>query len=273
MRLDWLLLTGLQSGRARLHRRDGSEPRIAGVLSVKNYSDACSAFDSLHALSDVTIVLDDNSDTPFPYRDRCDEYLTLSSSGGWNDGANKTLLMQRAFVHRCDWLVCIDDDVVFSHGFQTKADVLSLIEDLGRRRAEIGIFPLRDLWESTRQFRVDGIWGRKTFNVVRRNWFFYRSITLRDPSRRLHTPLFPGNMRPRRRIVDRHTAYHTGCMTRETRLRRVEKYRVEDPENTFQKDYEYMLIDDGIRLEPVPAADLPILDRKIRLGGEESHGR
>lgn len=270
MRPDWLLLSGLQSSRALLRRRNTSRPRVAGVLSVKNYSDACSAFESLRALSDVTIVLDDNSDAPFPYRDRCDEYLTLSNPGPWNDVANKTLLMHRAFVHGCDWLVCIDDDVVFSHTFQTKADVLSLIEDLQRRRVEICLFPLRDLWESTREFRADGVWARKTFSALRRNWLFYRSISLRDPSRRLHSPLFPKNMRPHRLIVDRHTAYHTGCMSREARLARVEKYRVEDPDNSFQSDYAYMLSDDGIRVEAVPDEDVRILDEKLGLATHES---
>jgi hypothetical protein len=265
MRPDWLLLSGLQSARALFHRRAGP-PRVAGVLAVKNYSDACSAFESLRALADITIVLDDHSDEPFPYRDRCDEYLTLANRESWNDVANKTLLMYRAFVHGCDWLVSIDDDVVYSHAFQTKADVLSLIDELERRRVEICLFPLRDLWESAGEFRTDGIWGRKTFGVLRRNWFFYRSISLRDPGRRLHSPLFPRNMRPRRAIVDRHTAYHTGCMTREARAGRVEKYQVEDPGNAFQRDYAYMLSEAGLRLEAVPQEDMPIIDRKVRLG-------
>ena len=72
-------------------------------------------------------------------------------------------------------------------------------------------------------------------------------------------------MRPRRVIVDRHMAYHTGCLTRESRIRRVEKYRREDPGNEFQRDYEYMLDDDGLSLGAVPVEDLPILDRKIQL--------
>jgi hypothetical protein len=244
---------------------------VAGVLSVKNYSDACSAFGSLRALSDMTIVLDDNSGTPFPYRDECDEYLTLSNGLLWNDVANKTLLMYRAFVHGCEWLVTMDDDIVFSHGFQTKDDVRSLIEEVQRRRVEICLFPLRELWESTRQVRTDSAWGRKAFNVLRRNWFFYRNISLRDASRRLHSPLFPKNMRPRRLVVDRHTAYHTGCISASARAARVEKYRVEDPDNSFQRDYEYMLSEDGIRLGPVPAEDLRILDEKVRLPAYESN--
>ena len=266
MRPDWLVLTGLQAVQARVRRRRVSGPRIAGILSVKDYSDACSAFDSLQALSDVTIVLDDNSSTPFPYRDRCDEYLTLSTRSLWNDVANKTLLMQRAFVHGCDWLVCMDDDIVFSHGFQTKADALLLIEEMQGRRADVAIFPLRDLWESPDAFRADGIWARKTFNVVRRNWLSYRSITMRDPGRRLHGTLFPVNMRPRKLMIDRHTAYHTGCLTREARVRRVARYRVEDPENAFQADYSYMLSDDGLRVEQVPSDDLAVLARKIPTG-------
>ena len=265
MRPDWLLLTGLQSCRARVRRRDRSQPRIAGVMQVKNYRDSCSVFESLRALADFTIVLDDNSTAPFKYRDRCDEYLTLANTGPWNAVANRMLLSQRAFVHGCRWIVEMDDDIVFSNGFQTRADVLSLIEEAERRRADVLLFRLRDLWESTHQFRADGIWARKTFNVLVRNWFYYRSITLRDPARRLHSPFFPANMHPRRVVVEHHVAYHTGCLTREARLRRVEKYRHEDPDNAFQRDYEYMLSDDGLRVAPVPEEDVPILERKIRL--------
>lgn len=265
MRPDWLLLTGLNSGRARLRGGDDSQARVAGVMQVKNYSDSCSVFESLSELSDFTIVLDDNSTTPFPYRDRCDEYLTLTNGGPWNAVANRMLLLQRAFVHGCRWLVEMDDDIVFSNGFQTNADVLALIEEAERRKADVCLFRLRDLWESKHEFRTDGIWARKTFNVLVRNWLYYRSISLRDPARRLHSPFFPANMRPRRAIVDRHIAYHTGCLTRESRIRRVDKYRREDPGNEFQRDYEYMLNDDGLQLGAVPVEDLPILDRKIRL--------
>ena len=180
MRPDWLLLTGLNSGRARLRGGDDSQARVAGVMQVKNYSDSCSVFESLTELSDFTIVLDDNSTTPFPYRDRCDEYLTLANGGPWNAVANRMLLMQRAFVHGCRWLVEMDDDIVFSNGFQTKADVLALIEEAERRKADVCLFRLRDLWESKHEFRTDGIWARKTFNVLVRNWLYYRSISLRE---------------------------------------------------------------------------------------------
>jgi hypothetical protein len=265
VRLDWLVLSGLDAGRHLVRRRSGTPPRIAGVLPVRDYSDACSVFESLQALSDVTIVLDDNSDARFPYRDRCDEYVALENGGPWDDVANRTTLMHRAFVHGCDWVVCMDDDVVFSHGFQTKDDVLALVETMDRRRADIALFPLRDLWESTRVFRADGIWSRKTFNVLRRNWLFFRSISLREPGRRLHTPLFPRNMRPRRIVAGEHTAYHTGCLTRAARVERVRRYGLEDPGGVFQRDYGYMLDDEGIRLEPVPREDVPLLERKIRL--------
>jgi hypothetical protein len=125
-------------------RQRRAEPRIAGVLSTKNYTEAGSTFASLKALSDVTIVLDDNSESSFPHRDECDEYLTLRNSAPWNDVGNRTLLLYRAFVHGCDWVVCMDDDVIFSHGFQTKNDVLALITDMRRRRQEICYWMLCD---------------------------------------------------------------------------------------------------------------------------------
>jgi hypothetical protein len=268
MRPDWQLLSAIRSWQAS----HPSSLKIAGLLCVKNYSDACSAFESLRRLTDLTIVLDDNSDTPFPYRDECDEYIALSNDSPWNQVANQTLLMYRAFVKGCEWVISMDDDIVFSHGFQTSADVRSLVEELRRKRVEICLFPLRDLWESPREFRADGIWGRKTFSVLRRNWFFYRSIGFNDPDRRLHSPLFPRNMRPRRLIVDSHTAYHTGCMSRTARLARVEKYLREDPDNVFQSDYDYVLNEEGLRVELVPTEDQRILDEKLRFPAGEPRG-
>jgi hypothetical protein len=248
------------------------KPRIAGLLAVKNYSDAWSALASLRALVDVTIVLDDDSSQPFPHRDHCDEYLSLRRLGLWNHLGNQTTLLYRAFVNDCDWVVFMDDDIVFSPNFQTRADVCRLVHETTRRGRDTVVFRLRDLWESEREYRYDGIWGRKGFVVLQKNWFFDKRITLREPStNRLHRPIYPVRSRfrwrPNQTLREDYIAYHTGCLAAEQRAERVEKYRREDPHNEYQADYSYMLRTEGLRLEPVPEEHLRVIRSKFRPRG------
>jgi hypothetical protein len=255
MRLDWLLLTVRQAVLRRLRRRPSRPPRIAGVMAVRDYDDELGAFDALRALSDVTIVLDDNSREPFPHRARCDHYLRLENRAPWNDQANRTLLLYQAFAQGCDWIVSIDHDLCFSHGFRTRDDVARLIGEMEVSGHEVCRFPFRELWESWDHWRADGIWGRKSIAVVRRNWFAYPAITLKDPTLRLHTAAHPANFAQRMRMETRHVAYHSGCRTRAEREARVAKYAREDPRHEFQRDYAYMLDDRGLELRPLPAED------------------
>jgi hypothetical protein len=243
---------------ARPAPRKGTR-RIAGIMATKNYRDECSAFRALSGLCDVAIVLDDNSAAPFPYRGDCTDYIAIANEERWNAPANLTLLMYRAFVLGCEWVVSLDDDVIPGSGFQAQSDVLEVVETMAARKYDICHFKLRDLWNSDHEVRVDGIWSDKTFPVVRRNWFFYPGVTLRDPALRLHTAAFPADLRIRHFIHPNHRIYHTGCMTPERRLARVEKYRVEDPDHTFQQDYSYMLDDESLVLEAVPKADIEVI--------------
>jgi len=250
-------------------------PRIAGLLAVKNYRDDCSVWESLRALVDVTIVLDDNSTEPFPYRDECDEYLALRRPEPWNHLANYTTLVYRAFVHDCDWVVTVDDDIIYSANFQTRADVCRLVEEATQRGRDTIVFRLRDLWDSEHEYRCDGVWGGKGYMAVHRNWFFDERITLPRPSaNRLHRPSRPVRAAarswwrrpqppaPHRWLREDYVAYHTGCLTRERRVERVEKYRREDPRNEYQADYGYMLRADGCELRPVPPGDLGLIRAK-----------
>ena len=267
MRADWALLTAWQAAR-RLVRRSPRQPlRIAGLMAVRDYTDELGAFEALKRLCDFTIVLDDNSTESFPHRERCDEFLRLENRQPWNDQANRTLLMYRAFAHGCDWTISIDHDLAFSHGFRTRDDAAKLIRELEDDGREVCRFPLRELWESWSQWRSDGIWGRKSIAVLRRNWFTCPAITLKDPRLRLHTAPFPANLGQRLRIETRHVAYHSGCRTLADRRARVAKYAHEDPGHEFQRDYAYMLDDRGLELRPVPPDDLAAIHELRRVAG------
>lgn len=234
-------------------------------MATRNYTGACSTFETLRALSDVVLVLDDDSSDRFPHREDCDDYIFVQRSGRWNHQANLSVLLYRAFVLGCEWVVSLDDDIIPGSGFRNRRDIDLMIDRMERRRLDLYHCRLRDLWNSNEVYRADGKWARKTFTVVRRNWFFYDAITFQNPELRLHTATFPANLRKRSAMCADDVVYHTGCLTPESRRERVEKYRREDPGNTFQDDYEYMLDDRNLLLEPVPPADLAIIREKHRL--------
>jgi hypothetical protein len=239
------------------------------VLPTRNYRDTCSVFQTLVNLSDVTIVLDDNSERPFPYRERCTEYIAMRRTAPWNAPANLTMLLYRAFVHNCEWIVSLDDDIILGQTFQDREAVDAVVDRMARGCVDICHFRLRELWNSDSDYRVDGIWGQKTFPVVRRNWFFYDDVTVVRPDERLHTAAFPTSLQARIEIDERHVAYHTGCLQPSDRRARVEKYRLEDPGNRFQRDYQYMLDDRSVALAPVPEADVAVI-RRLRGSGNAS---
>jgi len=269
--LRMLTASALRWLRNRRPPRAAGPRRVAGVLATRDYDDACGVFDTLSALCDVTIVLDDNSSRPFVHRDRCTEYIALRHDSPWNAPANLTLLLYRAFVHGCEWGVSLDDDVILSHGIRDRAALAALIEALDAKGIDLCHVPLRDLWDSDDRYRTDGVWGAKTFPVIRRNWFFYDGLTLRDAGERLHTPAFPSSLRARWIIDPRHAVYHVGCLTADARRRRVEKYAREDPDHVFQRDYSYMLDERALALAPVPGADLAVIRRTFgRAGASES---
>lgn len=231
-------------------------------MPTRNYSGGTSAFETLQVLCDETIVLDDNSDFPFPLRDECSDYISVRNQQPWNAPANLTLLFYRAFLLGCEWIVALDDDIIPAATFGTRADVVEVIRRMEAERLDVCRFPLRDLWESLEKIRVDGIWSRKTFPVVYRNWFYYEGLTLKSPELRLHTAAFPASHRLRSSIHAQHCLYHTGCLTETMRQDRVRKYRQQDPEHRFQSDYSYMLDNTGLVLESVPETDGCVIREK-----------
>lgn len=259
------LLSWMRCLTNRRPRRAIQPRRIAGIMTTRNYTGACSTFETLQALSDVVLVLDDNSSEPFPHRDDCDDYIFLQRRCRWNQPANLSLLLYRAFVHGCEWIVSLDDDIIPGSGLRYRHDIEAVIDHMESRRLDLYHCRLRDLWNSNAEYRTDGVWSRKTFPVVRRNWFFYDAISFQDPALRLHTATFPANLRKRWVMHADDVVYHTGCLTPEMRRERVEKYRREDPGNVFQADYEYMLDDRNLMLKPVPPGDLAIIREKHRI--------
>lgn len=242
--------------------------KLAGLLSTRDYSDNWRAYHLFESLVDWTAVLDDCSRIPFQHRDDADEYLTLRRGTRWNDVANRTMLMYRAYVNGCDWVLRFDDDILPS------LDLYRALRD--RRllpRPEDGesyngvVVALRDLWGDVTQYRVDGRWAHKTYVILMENWMCRRQVHLPDPDRRLHAAPFPPNgYEVRLKHAENLCLYHFGSLTPQQRSQRVEKYRREDGQCQFQDDYEYLASTEGVTLNAVPVRDVDFMCRWMWTG-------
>lgn len=236
--------------------------KVAGILQTKNYKDTYSVFKSLKELTDFVIVLDNNSDTEFPYKNECDEYIKLNTKDLWHDLGNQTTLFARAYFNDCDWIVRMDDDIVFGEHFQTKDDVKLIINAMAAQDFNLGLFRLKDLYGTISTYRHDGIWNGKTFPAIYKNWFFNKNINF-NKDKRLHSFCYPSDLQ-RPTHIDINT-YHFGNLTFKFRQSRVEKYKIEDKNNVFQYDYDYLLDEEGLKLEKVKEKDLEIIKKKCNI--------
>lgn len=232
--------------------------KIAGILQTKNYDDSLKVIQTLRNLSDVVIVLDDNSSHPittqaFP---QIDVLLTRTNRGLFNCQSNHTLMMYLAWENKCDWVVRMDDDFILSASIRKRESIEKIVVTATESRADIVRVTQRDLWNSFSTYRTDGIWGLKTITLAQRVWFGDKNISMRDPNiYRLHAPCFPDTPEPKVLFYPHHVVYHAGCLTREDRERRVENYKVWDRDHNFQEDYSYMLDERGLTVSSVPEED------------------
>jgi hypothetical protein len=230
--------------------------KLAGVMSTRNYSRFPGVFPVLAAMSDITIVLDDGSSEPFPYRDQATEYLYLKRSGPWNAGGNLTTLVYRAFLHGCDWVILCDDDMLPS------ATLFRNVRMLVDQKQDIVYVQCRDLWNDAEHYRVDGPWANKDFPFLIRNWFFDPNLTLITPPR-LHKSPWPVRqqwyMAPLPFAV-----YHLGSLSAQQRRERVEKHEREDPQFIFQENYSYLADETGLIRAKVPDEDHVLLHQWMR---------
>lgn len=231
-------------------------PKIGCVMQLRNeerYLEGCLAHLREHV--DGIIALDDGStDATREILEREPSLLAVlhhSARGEhvWRERDNKRQLLQRARELDLDWVLCCDADERYERTF---------LENL---KAIAGSFPpdqlvciwvtLRELWNSPRQYRVDGIWGRK-----KRARFFRlpRVITFND-DQDLHGQWYPDQTRKNGRMLRiGHALYHLKSIHRDDRERRSAFYNRIDPERRFQPEgYDYLADEgDDLRLEAIP---------------------
>lgn len=232
--------------------------KLGGILQTQNYKHTYATIDRLRLLTDVVIVLDDNStasEAPSFQKD-IDVLIALKHRQLFNCQANKTMLLYQAWVNGCDWVLCLDDDLILSHYLHSRSHIELLIRHGEQNAADIVHVRLRDLWGDYLTYRHDGVWGYKTFPLLQRVWFGDKDLSLLDPKyRRLHYPCFKHEMPTVVSFDHPYAVYHTGNMTLEARQARMKKYKEQDPDMWYAKDYSYITDETGMQLAPVPPED------------------
>ena len=164
-----------------------------------------------------------------------------------NEVENRLILIRKAREVGADWILFADAD--------TRVD-LRFLPQMARqarpgRRAKFGL-RLRDLWDSTKKYRVDGRWGKKNSLTL----FSIEDFDAYWAPGRIHTPAHPP--RHRGRIVNlEHNLYHLGSLTIADRMNRVLKHKMADPDSVYQPlGYDYLADETGLVLENVPPGSL-----------------
>jgi hypothetical protein len=202
---------------------------------------------------DGIIALDDGStDGSAEFLDSLDEVLELlrvpSDRPRWDEPGNHRALIAAALRHGAEWVVCVDADERVEREFRERA------ERVIRRGRLLGIeayaLRLRELWDSTDQYRVDGIWGTKA--VAR---LFRARADHHFDTRPLHGHKAPLQARVRGRFpladID---VYHLRMIHREERAARRRRYELADPDSRWQPGigYAYLTDERGLRLQRMP---------------------
>lgn len=96
----------------------------------------------------------------------------------WDEVGNHRLLVAAALRHGAEWIICVDADERLELDFRARAErVIARGSLLGYSAYAVWF---RELWDDPGQYRVDGIWGRKSVARLFRARTDYLSGEVRD---------------------------------------------------------------------------------------------
>lgn len=238
-------------------RQAMSSPRIMALMQVRNESRCLKGcLDHLRGCVDGLIALDDGSTDGTGDILRGEKMLTellsnpASADHQWRERENQVRLLYCARQHRAEWVLVCDADERYEEAFLK--NLRGIVHSLSLSGLPAFSFMLRELWETPRQFRVDGIWGRKS--QIR---LFRLPPSIKFGSGTdLHGGWCPDEIRQAGQIVQTgYHLYHVGSLRIEDRVARRDRYKRLDPDNRFQSiGYDY-LAEEGpdARFRQIPA--------------------
>ncbi len=166
----------------------------------------------------------------------------------WDEVGNHRLLVAAALRHRAEWIICVDTDERLERNFRARAErVIARGSVFGYSAYALR---LRELWDDPGQYRVDGIWGRKS--VAR---LFRARPDHQFDAALLHGSKAPQQARRGGRFPQADlNIYHLGMLHPEDRAARRQRYELADPGRQWQRiGYEYLTDLRNIELRPVNA--------------------
>jgi hypothetical protein len=237
----------LRSSPSKLLRRP--RVRVLALLAVRNDLRFLPGyFESVGPHVDGVIALDDGSD------DGSAEYLAsrpevlelIRIPPGrleWDEAGNYRRLVDAGVRHGADWLVSLDSDERVEREFRER---LEWVIARGRLlRFSAYHVRLRELWDSSDHYRVDGVWGAKTRSRI----FRARPGVRLDP-RPLHGAKVPlADLRPGRSAPADLELYHLRMLHSEDREARRRRYELADPSCVWQPGIGYAYLTDERSLQ------------------------
>lgn len=231
----------------------GRRVRLLALLAVRDHAHLLPGYVANVAPQvDGIVALDDGStDGSAEFLEARPEVLQVlripPDRPRWDEVGNYRLLVAAALRHRAQWLLSLDADERVEREFRKRC------ERVIRRGRWLGYSAyavhLRELWDSTAQYRVDGVWASKTparlFRARENHEFDTRPLhATKSPLQSRVAGSYP--------LADLNV-YHLGMLHGEDRLARQRRYESWDPEARWQRQigYGYLTDERGLRLRGI----------------------
>jgi len=227
---------------------------LLALLAVRNQLRYLPGYvTNVAAQTDGIIALDDGSvDGSTEFLAGCPAVLELiripPDPPSWDEVGNHRRLVEASLRHDADWLISIDADERLERTFRQRSERVVRMGNLLGYTA-YGVH-FRELWDSVDQYRVDGIWGRKTQARL-----FKARPDHQFDKRPLHSSKAPlqarvGGWFP----IANLNIYHLGMLRPEDRIARRRRYETLDPGARWQPGLGYAYLTDtgGLQLERPP---------------------